>query len=192
MRDQLFSDRLKRELQGYQAIEVFRHHASQSPTDHPLSLIQYLDLKTYLVGDILTKVDRASMAHSLEVRVPLLDHHLVDWISGLPPEMKLRGSEGKYLFKKALEPMLPNDILYRKKMGFAVPLASWFRGPLRDKVRSSLLSDEMLGSGLFNERYLHTLVDHHQSGIRDYSASIWTLLMFHSFLKNEIGQQVAA
>lgn len=192
MRDQLFSDKLKRELQGYQAIEVFRRHAGQAPTDHPLSLVQYLDLKTYLVGDILTKVDRASMAHSLEVRVPLLDHHLVDWISGLPPEMKLRGSEGKYLFKKALEPMLPHDILYRKKMGFAVPLASWFRGPLRDKVRNSLLSDEMLGSGLFNERYLHTLVDHHQSGIRDYSASIWTLLMFHSFLKKEMAQQVAA
>ena len=192
MRDQLFSDKLKRELQGYQAIEVFRRHAGQAPTDHPLSLVQYLDLKSYLVGDILTKVDRASMAHSLEVRVPLLDHHLVDWISGLPPEMKLRGSEGKYLFKKALEPMLPHDILYRKKMGFAVPLASWFRGPLRDKVRNSLLSDEMLGSGLFNERYLHTLVDHHQSGIRDYSASIWTLLMFHSFLKKEMAQQVAA
>ncbi|PLX63046.1 XrtA/PEP-CTERM system amidotransferase [Sedimenticola selenatireducens] len=192
MRDQLFSDKLKRELQGYQAIEVFRRHAGQAPTDHTLSLVQYLDLKTYLVGDILTKVDRASMAHSLEVRVPLLDHHLVDWISGLPPEMKLRGSEGKYLFKKALEPMLPHDILYRKKMGFAVPLASWFRGPLRDKVRNSLLSDEMLGSGLFNERYLHTLVDHHQSGIRDYSASIWTLLMFHSFLKKEMAQQVAA
>ena len=192
MRDQLFSNKLKRELQGYQAIEVFRRHAAQSPTDHPLSLVQYLDLKTYLVGDILTKVDRASMAHSLEVRVPLLDHHLVDWISGLPPEMKLRGSEGKYLFKKALEPLLPQDILYRKKMGFAVPLASWFRGPLRDKVRNSLLSEEMLGSGLFNERYLHTLVDHHQSGIRDYSASIWTLLMFHSFLKREMAQQVAA
>ena len=192
MRNQLFSDRLKKELQGYQAIEVFRRHASRSPTDHPLLLVQYLDLKTYLVGDILTKVDRASMAHSLEVRVPLLDHQLVDWISGLSPEMKLRGSEGKYLFKKALEPMLPNDILYRKKMGFAVPLASWFRGPLREKIRNSLLSDEMLASGLFNERYLHTLVDHHQSGIRDYSASIWTLLMFHSFLKNEMGQQVAA
>ena len=192
MRDQLFSDKLKRELQGYQAIEVFRRHAAQSPTDHPLSLVQYLDLKTYLAGDILTKVDRASMANSLEVRVPLLDHHLVDWISGLPPEMKLRGSEGKYLFKKALEPLLPSDILYRKKMGFAVPLASWFRGPLRDKVRNSLLSEEMLGSGLFNERYLNTLVDHHQSGIRDYSASIWTLLMFHSFLKKEMAQQVAA
>jgi asparagine synthase (glutamine-hydrolysing) len=183
MRSQLFSDSLKRDLQGYHAIEVFKRHAKQSPTDHPLSLIQYLDLKTYLVGDILTKVDRASMAHALEVRVPILDHQLVDWMSGLSPDMKLRGTEGKYLLKKALEPMLPHEILYRKKMGFAVPLASWFRGPLKEKVRNNLLSREMLDSGLFNQRYLETLVNHHQSGVRDYSASIWTLLMFHSFLK---------
>ncbi|TVO73575.1 XrtA/PEP-CTERM system amidotransferase [Sedimenticola selenatireducens] len=183
MRSQLFSDSLKKDLQGYHAIEVFKRHAKQSPTDHPLSLVQYLDLKTYLVGDILTKVDRASMAHALEVRVPILDHHLVDWMSGLSPDMKLRGTEGKYLFKKALEPMLPHEILYRKKMGFAVPLASWFRGPLKEKVRNNLLSREMLDSGLFNQRYLETLVNHHQSGVRDYSASIWTLLMFHSFLK---------
>jgi asparagine synthase (glutamine-hydrolysing) len=79
--------------------------------------------------------------------------------------------------------MLPHEILYRKKMGFAVPLASWFRGPLKEKVRNNLLSREMLDSGLFNQRYLETLVNHHQSGVRDYSASIWTLLMFHSFLK---------
>ena len=91
-------------------------------------------MKTYLVGDILTKVDRASMAHALEVRVPLLDHKLVEWISGLPVSLKLRGHEGKYIFKKSLEPYLPNDILYRDKMGFSVPLASWFRGPLRQKL----------------------------------------------------------
>ncbi|WP_260293772.1 XrtA/PEP-CTERM system amidotransferase [Sedimenticola hydrogenitrophicus] len=192
MRSQLFSDKLKRDLQGYQAIEVFRRHARQAPTDHPLSLVQYLDLKTYLVGDILTKVDRASMAHALEVRVPILDHQLVDWVSGLSPDLKLRGREGKYLFKKALQPLLPNDILYRQKMGFAVPLASWFRGPLRDKVRASLLSSELLESGLFNQSFLEALVNQHQSGARDYSASIWTLMMFHSFLKREMTQRVAA
>ena len=100
----------------------------------PLSRVQYLDMKTYLVGDILTKVDGASMAHALEVRVPLLDHKLVEWISGLPVSFKLRGHEGKYVFKKALEPYLSDDILYRDKMGFSVPLASWFRGPLRQRV----------------------------------------------------------
>jgi asparagine synthase (glutamine-hydrolysing) len=155
------------------------------PTDHPLSLVQYLDLKTYLPGDILTKVDRASMAHALEVRVPLLDHHLVDWMSGLPPALKLKGREGKYVFKKALESALPNEILYREKMGFAVPLASWFRGPLREKVRNSILGTAMGDSGLFEQQYLRKLVNQHQSGVRDHSASIWTLLMFESFLRKD-------
>lgn len=183
MRSALFSEQLIRELQGYRAIEVFRKHASRAKTDHPLSLVQYLDMKTYLPGDILTKVDRASMAHALEVRVPILDHELVNWMSGLPPTLKLKGREGKYIFKKALQPSLPDDILYRQKMGFAVPLATWFRGPLRKKVRNSILGDTMIDSGFFQNDYLRKVVDQHQSGVRDHSASIWTLLMFESFIR---------
>jgi len=186
MRRQLFSPKFKAELQGYGAIEVMRGHAANSPTDDPLSMIQYLDMKTYLPGDILTKVDRASMAHALEVRVPLLDHKLVEWISGLPSDMKLRGSEGKYVFKKALEPYLSEDILYRKKMGFAVPLASWFRGPLKQRVRESLLGATLLDTGIFNQAYLAELVEAHQSGRRDYSGPIWSLLMFEAFLRKEM------
>ncbi len=180
MRASLFSKRFQSELQGYQAVEVMRRHARNAP-DHPLSQVQYLDMKTYLVGDILTKVDRASMAHALEVRVPLLDHELVAWMSGLSPELKLRGREGKYIFKKALEPYLPNDVLYRHKMGFAVPLASWFRGPLKAKLRESVLGDTLADTGLFDRKYLQHLVDAHQSGVRDYSAPLWSLLMFESF-----------
>jgi asparagine synthase (glutamine-hydrolysing) len=90
MRRQLFSARFRREMQGYAAVEVLKRHAARAPSDHPLSLVQYLDLKTYLVGDINTKVDRASMAHSLEVREPLMDHPLVEWLSSLPPDFKLR------------------------------------------------------------------------------------------------------
>ncbi len=186
MRERLFSDRFKSELSGYRAIEVMRRHAERAPTDHPLSLVQYLDMKTYLVGDILTKVDRASMAHSLEVRVPILDHELVEWMSSLSPELKLRGREGKYLFKKALEPYLPNDVLYRQKMGFAVPLASWFRGPLRERVRDSLLGPVLADTGMFDRPYLKHLVEHHQSGFRDYSASIWSLLMFEAFVRRSL------
>ena len=93
--------------------------------------MQYADFKTYLPGDILTKVDRASMANSLEVRVPLLDHTLVEWAARLPSDLKLHGREGKYVFKDALEPYVSKEILYRPKQGFAVPLATWFRGPLR-------------------------------------------------------------
>lgn len=183
-REQLFSPAFRARLQGYNAIQVFRGHAAQAPTDHPQSLVQYIDMKTYLPGDILTKVDRASMAHSLEVRVPLLEHRFVDWVSGISPEMKLRNGEGKYIFKKALEPHLPDDVLYRKKMGFAVPLATWFRGPLRERVRQSVLGSRMLDSGYFNAGYLRELVDQHQAGLRDHSAAIWSLLMFDAFLGN--------
>jgi asparagine synthase (glutamine-hydrolysing) len=183
LRSQVYSARMKSELQGYHALEVLRGHAAHAPTQHPLSLVQYLDMKTYLPGDILTKVDRASMAHALEVRVPLLDHHLVEWISSLPPDMKLRGREGKYIFKKAMEPYLPDNILYRPKMGFSMPLTQWFRGPLREKLREAVLNPVMADSGYFNMDYLQTLIEQHQAGLRDHSASLWSLLMYESFLR---------
>jgi asparagine synthase (glutamine-hydrolysing) len=185
LRSKLFSDQLKQDLQSYQAVEVFKRYAQQAPTDSPLSLVQYLDIKTYLPGDILTKVDRASMAHALEVRVPLLDHKLVEWLAGLHPDMKLKGREGKYIFKKSLEKYLSNDILYRPKMGFSVPLSSWFRGPLKNRVKDSLLGETISQCGLFNRDFLKEMVDQHQSGMRDYSAPIWTLLMFEAFMRNE-------
>ena len=188
MRQQLFSGSFKSALGGYQALEVFKHHAGKANTDDPLALIQYLDLKTYLVGDINTKVDRASMAHSLEVREPLMDHPLVEWLASLPPDLKIRGQEGKWLFKKALEPRLPNEVLYRPKMGFAVPLARWFRGPLRQRVRDSLLGDTLAATGWFNRSYLEHLVAAHDSGARDYSSPIWTVLMFEAFLRNVLGE----
>ncbi len=187
-RRELFTSDLKKELQGYTAFEVFRHHAERAPTDHPLSLIQYLDMKTYLPGDILTKVDRASMAHSLEVRVPILDHKFVEWVSGLPPQVKLNGREGKYLLKKALEPVLPNDILYRPKMGFGVPISAWFRGPLRERVRSQLVEGSLAKSGLFEPAVVRRLVDEHQSGRREHSPTLWSLLMFESSLRRLMGE----
>ena len=183
MRSELFSPVFRNALGGYQARQVFDRHALRSNTDDPLALIQYLDLKTYLVGDINTKVDRASMAHSLEVREPLMDHELVDWLATLPSAMKVRGQEGKYLLKKAMEPKLSADILYRPKMGFAVPLARWFRGPLKQRVRQAVLGPRLASTGWFNRTYLQHLVDAHQSGARDYSAPLWTLLMFEAFLR---------
>ncbi len=183
LRGKLFSEQLKSDLQGYTAVEVFKRHVDKAPTDSPLALVQYLDLKTYLPGDILTKVDRASMAHALEVRVPLLDHQLVEWMAGLPTDMKLRDREGKYIFKKSLEHYLPDDILYRPKMGFSVPLADWFKGPLKNKVREALLGDTMSQCGLFNQDFLEHMVNQHQSGLRDYSSPIWSLLMFEAFLR---------
>jgi asparagine synthase (glutamine-hydrolysing) len=186
MRRRLFSERMARELGGYRAQDVFERHARNAGTDDPLALVQYLDLKTYLVGDINTKVDRAAMAHSLEVREPLMDHPLVEWLASLPSSLKLNGGEGKFLLKKAMEPKLPRDVLYRPKMGFAVPLARWFRGPLRERVRGAVLGPRLAATGLFETATLRELVDAHQSGARDYSASLWSLLMFDAFVGNAL------
>lgn len=183
VRAQLFSDKFRRDLQGYRAIEVMQEHAANAPTDDPLSLVQYLDFKTYLPGDILTKVDRASMAHSLEVRVPLLDHKFVEWVSGLPSSLKLKGGEGKHIFKQSLKPYLSDDILYRKKMGFSIPLSAWLRGPLRETVRAAVVNPALLDTGIFNEAYLKQMVDEHQSGIKDHAAPLWSVLMFDAFLR---------
>ena len=190
MRRQLFSAAFKAEVAGYNALDVFSAHAARAGTDDPLALIQYLDLKTYLVGDINTKVDRASMAHSLEVREPLMDHELIEWLATLPSSLKVQGQEGKFLLKKAMEPRLPEDILYRPKMGFSVPLARWFRGPLKERVRQAVLGPRLGATGWFNAAYLEHLVEAHQSGARDYSAPLWTLLMFEAFLRNVLDETV--
>lgn len=192
MRRNLYSNSFKAQLGGYDAIEVFKRHAARANPDDPLSLIQYIDLKTYLVGDINTKVDRAGMAHSLEVREPLMDHTLVEWLATLPSSYKLRGGEGKWLFKRALEPHLSQEVLYRPKMGFAVPLASWFRGPLRARIRDAVLGERLLGTGLFERRAVAQLVDQHQSGVRDHSGPLWSLLMFDAFMSRQMAAGVQA
>lgn len=183
-RHQLYSRAFSSKLQGYDSRAVFDRHVRGRDFPDALSMVQYLDLKTYLVGDILTKVDRASMAHSLEVRGPFLDYQFIEWAATLPASYKLRGGVGKYLLKKTLEPLLPNDILYRKKMGFAVPLARWFRGPLNARVRALPDSPFLNADGIFDQQGLRMLVDRHLSGQRDFSMGIWSLLMLEGFLRS--------
>ena len=190
MRRQLFSAPFMARLGGYNAVDVFRRHARRVTVDDPLALVQYLDLKTYLVGDINTKVDRASMAHSLEVREPLMDHPLVEWLATLPSTLKIRGNEGKRLLKESMAPYLPRDLMHRPKQGFAVPLARWFRGPLAMRVNDAILGDRLAATGMFNRNYLQHLVERHMSGARDYSAPLWSMLMFDAFLRNAMGETV--
>jgi len=187
LRKQLYSGDMVRELKGYHANEVLRHHMENAPADHYLDRVQYADMKTYLPGDILTKVDRASMAHSLEVRVPLLDHPFIEWAAGLPAGLKLRGREGKYIFKKASERLVPLEVLYREKMGFSVPLASWFRGPLRDRTHEALMGSDLAASGLVDVKAMESIFNQHDSGARDHSACLWSLIMFESFLRQVHG-----
>jgi len=183
-REWLFSDGLKRDLQGYRSAEVFQGYTEGKSFDDPLRMVQYLDFKTYLPGDILTKVDRASMAHSLEVRVPFLDHTFVSWVAGVPTESKLRGSSTKHVLKEALKPVLPHEVLFRSKMGFAVPIDLWFRGSLKDRIAEIVRGDRLKQSGLFRPESLDRLVHEHQSEKRDWSPALWALLMFDGFLQN--------
>ena len=185
-RSALYTADFRRRLGGYRAVDTFHRHARHADGYDPLSLVQYLDLKTYLVGDINTKVDRASMANSLEVREPLMDHPLVEWLATLPPSFKMRNGEGKYLLKKAMEPLLPRELLYRPKMGFAVPLAGWFRGPLSKRVRDAVLGARLAETGWFDAATLRQLVDSHQSGVRDHSPALWSLMMLEAFLRTSV------
>jgi asparagine synthase (glutamine-hydrolysing) len=155
-------------------------------TEDALLQAQYVDLHTWLPGDILVKADRASMANSLEMRAPLLDHEFVEWAGQLPPSLKLRGREGKHLLKRAMEQYLPHQILYRRKQGFAEPLAAQFRrGAAR--IRERLLGDRMLDGGLFDLDAIARLIDEHSSGRFDHSTPLWLLLVFEGFLFAEAG-----
>lgn len=184
-RHQLFSADYRRRLSGYTGSEIMKQHANNAPTNDPLKLIQYLDMKTWLPGDILTKVDRASMAHSLEVRAPLLDHVFVEWAFSINSSDNIRGTEGKYAFKKALEPYVDSNILYRPKMGFSIPIAEWFRGPLKSSLNSTILSDNMLDSGFFDARALKDMISAHTSGRSNHADALWCLMMFAKFMNRQ-------
>lgn len=167
-----------RSLNGYNSLDVLRYHYDRADTTDPLARIQYVDIKTYLVDDILVKVDRASMANSLEVRCPLLDHRLMELIAQMPSNLKLNHGRGKYIFKKALQPILPSSVLDRKKQGFCVPVSGWLRGELKEFTHGVLFSnsDEFL-----NRAYLARCWDQHQRKQRDWSTLLWTVLMFKTW-----------
>jgi len=183
-RAKLFSDRFRQQLQGYHALEVVKEHMSQAATDDPLARAQYVDIKTWLPGDILTKVDRTSMSVSLEVRAPLLDHRIAQFGLTLPSQLKIRGAQGKYILKKALQDDLPESVLYRPKQGFSVPLAAWFRGPLSGQVRQALTGARLRQCGLFDMDHLGRMSEEHESGRRDHARTIWLLIVFESFLRS--------
>ena len=172
----MLSGDLRSSLKSYDSLTLFEDYYNHPTSADHLSRLQYLDIKTYLVDDILVKVDRASMANSLEVRSPLLDHVLMELIARMPSALKLKGKTGKYIFKKALGPVLPQNILTRPKQGFGVPLADWFRTELKETTAAVLLQPDPMG--VLNPKTVADLWTKHQSGFRDFSTPLWTLLMF--------------
>jgi asparagine synthase (glutamine-hydrolysing) len=158
--------------------EIVTQHQRRCEAKQAVNQLLYWDMKMYLEGDILQKVDRASMACSLEVRVPLLNHLLVEWATSVPHDLKLRGFTTKYLFRKALRRVLPPEITNRKKKGFNMPVAKWLVGPLRELVEDTLSESRLRADGLFRPKAVRTLLDEHYSRRRDNRKLIWTLLIF--------------
>jgi asparagine synthase (glutamine-hydrolysing) len=174
----LFTPDFRSRLAGYDSLNVLRHYYDRADTDDLLSKIQYVDIKTYLTDDILTKVDRASMAVSLEVRAPMLDHKFLECAASIPSDMKLHDGTGKYILKKALEPLLPANILYRAKQGFAIPLDMWFKRELKDMAHHVILETS---DGILDQRFLQKIWDQHQKGYYDRSALLWATMMFRKW-----------
>jgi asparagine synthase (glutamine-hydrolysing) len=154
-----------------------------------ISAAQYGDLQTYLPLDILTKVDRMTMAHSVEARPPLLDHRLVEFAATIPAELRLRGGTTKYLLKQAMRGILPDEIIDRPKQGFAVPLAQWFRGPLAGYARDVLLSHTCRRRGFLNTVYVERLLHMHQQG-RDLDLELWTTLSFELWCRRFLDREL--
>jgi asparagine synthase (glutamine-hydrolysing) len=181
-RNRLFSNHFKNNLGSYDVNEQMRIVAAKGPRD-ALAMIQNLDYHYYLPGDINVKVDRASMAASLESREPLMDHTLVEWVASLPSSTKIRNGETKFLFKKAFEGHLSHELLYRPKMGFSVPLASWFRGELGEKLAKDLSIGDNFCAGYVSSSAAKIMLEQHKNG-QDWATPLWTIFMFNAFIKN--------
>ena len=176
--DRLVRDEFRSELSGYNPADITTDLYNSADTDNHLSKILYTDIKSYLPGDILVKVDRMSMANSLETRAPILDYRVVEYAATVPTNLKLKGKESKYILKKTMERLLTDETLYRKKMGFSVPLASWLRNEINHIAESRLLTPANGISQFFKPDEVKKIWQQHQSGARDYSSELWSMLAF--------------
>ena len=185
-RRSLFTPEFNRSVEGYDPMARIGALMEQCESDDALVQAQHVDLSTYLPGDILVKVDRTSMANSLEVRAPLLDEALVSWGLTLPAALKLRGGQGKQILREAIAPDLPAEILTRRKQGFTTSHARAFRSGM-DRVRQRLVEGMLEDSGVFSRPAITRLLAEHASGGFDHSHAIWLLLVFEGFLASSLG-----
>ena len=182
LRETLYSPEFLRLRGGYRAEQPLIALMRNAPARTGLDRAQYADLKFWLPGDILTKVDRTSMAVSLEAREPLLDHRLVEFAATLPERMRIRGGQGKWLMKQVMRRHLPDEVLFRPKMGFVTPIAAWLRGPLATEARAAARSGALARTGWFAAERLSVLAEAHIAGRSDHSRLIWQLLMLERAL----------
>jgi len=187
LRQTLYSPEFLRLRGDYRAEQPFEETMRKAQARSGLDRAQYADLKFWLPGDILTKVDRTSMAVSLEAREPLLDHRLIEFAASLPEHLRVRRGEGKWLLKKTMQRYLPDDILYRPKQGFVTPIAEWFRGPLAEQARAIASSDALVRTGWFDGKRLAAMADAHIAGRSDHGRLLWQLVMLDKSLAALVG-----
>jgi asparagine synthase (glutamine-hydrolysing) len=187
LRALLFTDEARRGLGGHRAEDRYVRSMRDAPARDALDRAQYADFQHWLPGDILTKADRTSMAVSLEAREPLLDYRLVEFAASLPVSMRLKGGQGKWLMKKAMERYLPRDILYRPKMGFVTPISAWFRGPLADEAAGLAKSRMLSGTGWFDPRAIERLAADHRAGRAEHGRTLWQLVMLERSMAKLFG-----
>jgi asparagine synthase (glutamine-hydrolysing) len=176
-KENLYTDRFRNETSNFDSARFLEEWFAKSNGNGIVDATMMTDQMTYLPNDLLVKVDIASMANSLEARSPFLDHRVIEFAASLPESIKLRGTETKYLLKKVASRVVPREVLYRKKMGFGVPLTHWLRGELKEFLRETLLSEKSLRRGLMKPGAVRQMVDEHTGGERDHVAKLWTLLM---------------
>lgn len=193
-----FDERAKRRLLSDTTARLLRHHDSTGafrllfnvPTSpERIDHLIYLDSKTYLPGDILAKVDRMSMAHSVETRAPLLDHQLIEYVQTIPGSLKLHGMETKHILKRAVAGLVPDEIIHRQKKGFNVPIRQWFKRELKDLLNDTLSDQRTRERGLLNARAVRALVNEHQLGRRDHARQLWGLLTLELWHRAFIDQR---
>ncbi|RVT93781.1 XrtA/PEP-CTERM system amidotransferase [Sphingomonas crocodyli] len=187
LRHRLYTDQMRSSLNGHRAEDRYIKAMAAAPARDGLDRAQYADMQIWLPGDILTKVDRTSMAVSLEAREPLLDYRLIEFAARLPVSMRVRGTTGKWLMKQAMRRYLPDDILFRKKMGFVTPISAWFRGPLAEEAGRIAQGSMLAQTGWFDPAALDRIVRDHRSGLSDHGRLLWQLMMLDKSLGRLFG-----
>ncbi len=189
---EVFSSEFQRRVATTDPSPALRRYLDDVKEQDRLTKRMYLDTKTYLPGDILAKVDRTSMAVSLEVRCPFLDHHLVEFAATVPPELKVQGKTTKYLLKKAAERLLPKELIHRPKQGFAVPVTTWINRDWSEMTHDLVLGERALSRGNFNLRFLKNMMAEHRWGRRDHGGLIWTLMILELWFREMIDRPAQA
>ncbi|HEV8159826.1 MAG TPA: asparagine synthase-related protein, partial [Pyrinomonadaceae bacterium] len=185
-KERLYTQDFHNQVAGYDSVKFIAKYINRNSGYSILDATLLTDIKTYLPNDLLVKVDIASMAVSLEARSPFLDHKLMEFAATLPDSIKVKGRETKYLLKKVASRLVPREVIYRQKMGFAVPINHWFRGKMSKFVEENLLSEKAVKRDLFRADYVRNLITEHKADKQDNAWKLWNLLMLELWFQRFI------